>query len=128
MKRQWFFVMATLFFVAGLALMLTAPAQAVEISNLNGQSCGDGCGSWHFVNNQTGGAAAGHLDATWDSGDTCSVDTSLRNAQTQHFNCTACGELTSASTNLPGKLVLSDFSCQKKEEPPPCDPKTEKCP
>jgi hypothetical protein len=85
-------------------------------------------GNWHFVNNQTGGAAAGHLDATWDSGDTCSVDTSLRNAQTQHFNCTACGELTSASTNLPGKLVLSDFSCQKKEEPPPCDPKTEKCP
>lgn len=123
MKRQWLFVMAALFFVVGLALMLTAPAQAAEISNLSGQSCGDGCGSWHFVNNQTEGAAAGHLEATWDSGNTCSVDASLVNAKTQHFNCFACGELTSASTNLPGKLVLSDFTCGVK--PPPCDPKTD---
>jgi hypothetical protein len=127
MKRQWLFVMAALFFVVGLALMLTAPAQAADISNLSGQSCGDGCGTWHFVNNQTGGAGPGTLTATWDSGDICSVSASKVNANTQHFNCSACGALVSASTgDLPGRLVLSDFTCDAKE-PPPCDPKTQVC-
>jgi hypothetical protein len=119
MKRQWLFLMAALFFVVGLALMLAAgTAQAADISNLNGQSCGDGCGLWHFVNNQTGGAAAGTLTATWSSGDSCTVGPSAVNNNAQHFNCFACGALTSASTNLPGRLVLSDFTCEEKEEPP----------
>jgi hypothetical protein len=46
---------------------------------------------------------------------------------TQHFDCIASGSLVSASTNLPGRLVLSDFSCEVKT-PPPCDPKKEVCP
>jgi hypothetical protein len=122
MKRQWLFVMTALFVVVGLALMLTAPAHAVDISNLSGQSCGDDCGTWHFVNNKTGGAAAGTLTATWDSGNLCLVSASKVLANTQHFNCFACGKLESASTTLPGQLVLSDFTCEQKEEPP-CDPK-----
>jgi hypothetical protein len=127
MKRQWVFTMVALFFVLGLALMLTAPAQAAEIKNLSGQSCGEGCGTWHFINNQTGGAAAGTLTATWDSGDECVVGASKVLNSTQHFNCTACGALESASTgDLPGNLVLSDFTCGTKE-PPKCDPKTEIC-
>jgi hypothetical protein len=93
---------------------------AVDISNISGQSCGSQTGTWHFVNNQTGGAAAGTLTATWSSGDTCTVGASAVNAKTQHFYCTASGTLESASTNLPGKLVLSDFSCETK-----CDPKTD---
>jgi hypothetical protein len=126
MKRQWLFVMAALF-VVGWALMLTAPAQAAEIGNLSGQSCGEGCGTWHFVNNQTEGAPAGTLTATWVSGDTCDVSASKVLSSTQHFNCSACGALESASTGaLPGKLVLSDFNCETKE-PPKCDPKTEIC-
>jgi hypothetical protein len=120
MPRQW------LFLSVGLALVLVAgivPAQAADIENLSGQSCGDLTGTWHFVNNQTGGAPAGTLTATWSSGDTCSVGAATVLQNVQHFFCTASGALESASTNLPGRLVLSDFTCEKK--PPPCDPKTD---
>ena len=97
---------------------------AASLGNLSGQSCGGFSGTWHFVNNQTGGAAQGTLQAAWDSGDTCTVSASKVLSSTQHFYCTGSGTLLSASTNLPGKLVLSDFSCETKE-PPKCDPKTD---
>jgi hypothetical protein len=119
-----------LFVFMGFALLLVAgavPAQAATIENLSGQSCGADNGAWHFVNNQTGGAAPGTLTATWSSGDTCTVGPSAVNKNTQHFDCLASGALTSASTNLPGRLVLSDFTCETTEPPPPCDPKKEKC-
>ena len=126
MKRQ----IVGLFVFMGLALMLAAgpvPAHAADIGNLSGQSCGDFSGIWHFVNNQTGGAPAGTLTASWSSGDTCSVGPSQVNTNVQHFNCIASGGLLSASTDLPGKLVLSDFTCETKTPPPPCDPKKEIC-
>lgn len=116
--------------VPSLALALTASAglvSAVPIGNLSGQSCGAQTGTWHFVNNQTGGAAAGTLSATWSSGNTCTTSPTKVLGSTQHFYCTASGTLLSASTNLNGKLVLSDFTCET-VEPPPCDPKTQVCP
>jgi hypothetical protein len=120
-KLYWLSAIAT-------AMVITSGAAlAVSISNLSGQSCGDATGTWHFVNNQTGGAAAGTLSAVWSSGNTCTVGASKVNASTQHFYCTASGTLLSASTNLPGRLVLSDFSCGDVKEPPPCDPKKEVC-
>lgn len=111
----------------GLGLVLSSsPAMAASISNLSGQSCGAAEGTWHFVNNQTGGAAAGTLTATFDSGQTCTVSASAVNKTTQHFYCTDySGKLLSASTNLPGKLVLSDFSCETSKCVP--DPKGEIC-
>jgi hypothetical protein len=124
MKRQ----IVGFFVFTGLALMLAAvPAQAAELDNLNGQSCGDGCGIWHFVNNQTGGAAAGSLTASFSDSLDCVTGPSAVNSRTQHFYCGGCGDLLGASTGaLPGKLVLSDFTCEK--TPPPCDPKTDpKC-
>jgi hypothetical protein len=122
--------MKTRYWITGAAVVLTVAgaAMAATISNLSGQSCGDSTGTWHFINNQTGGAAAGTLTATWSSGDTCTVSASKVLGNTQHFNCIASGTLVSASTNLPGRLVLSDFSCGIKEPPPPCDPKVEVCP
>ena len=104
--------------VFALATATVGVASAASIENLNGQSCGDFTGTWHFVNNQTGGAAAGTLNATWSSGDACSVVAASVNKSTQHFFCTASGALTGASTNLPGRLVLSDFTCEDKKEPP----------
>lgn len=121
-QRYWLAVLLT--------LGITGVALAATISNINGQSCGGDTGMWHFVNNQTGGAAAGVLSATWSSGDSCTVSASKVLSNTQHFNCIASGALLSASTNLPGRLVLSDFSCTTKEPPPPpppCDPKKEIC-
>ena len=115
------------FVFIGLALMLAVPAQAANLANLNGQACGEGfVGTWHFVNNQTGGAPAGTLTASWDSGDTCTTGPSKLLTSVQHFDCTASGKLLSASTNLPGRLLLSDFSCTKKDECVP-DPKGEIC-
>jgi len=100
---------------ATVVLGLSNAALAGNIRNLSGQSCGDLIGTWHFVNNQTGGAPAGTLQAYWSSGDSCTVGPSNANLQsTQHFNCVASGTLVSASTNLPGRLVLSDFSCATK--------------
>lgn len=104
-----------------LALGVAGSAYAVCISNLQDQSCGDGTGTWHFVNNQTGGAAAGTLNASWDSGDACTKTADKVLGNTQHFTCTAAGALESACTNLPGRLVLSDFSCEAKCEKD-CEP------
>jgi hypothetical protein len=112
-----------------LMLVLTAVAalaggtlMAADLGNLSGQSCGDFIGTWHFVNNQTGGAAAGTLTATFDGGSLCVTGPSKVLGSTQHFYCTSAGTLTGASTNLPGKLVLSDFSCDSGGK---CDPKTD---
>jgi hypothetical protein len=119
------------FVFMGLAVTLGAgalPAHAAVLSNLSGQSCGDFSGTWHFVNNQTGGAAPGQLVAHWSSGDSCVVGPSKVLSNTQHFICNASGTLLDASTNLPGRLQLSDFSCETKTPPPPpCDPKTQIC-
>src|SRR5687767_12951586 len=98
-----------------LALGVSGTALAVDISNATGQSCGADSGTWHFVNNQTGGASAGQLTATWDSGDSCTVTASKVNQSSQHFYCTATGELLTASTNLNGRLVLSHFDCDTKK-------------
>ena len=112
-KRYWLTPVAVALGVyAGTAL-------AAQLSNLSGQSCGDSVGTWHFVNNQTGGAAAGTLTATFSSGNSCTVSASSVLQNTQHFYCTAAGTLLGASTDpLPGRLVLSDFSCGVKEPPP----------
>ena len=102
--------------------MVSGSAMAATIANLSGQSCGNLTGTWHFVNNQTGGATAGSLVASFSSLDSCSVGATKVLASTQHFYCIASGALVGASTNLPGRLVLSDFTCEAK-----CDPTKEKC-
>jgi hypothetical protein len=97
---------------AAVALVtISSPAVAATLSNGSGQSCGDAVGVWHFVNNQTGGAAAGTLTATFTDGGTWTVNATTVNQNVQHFFVESTGTLVSASTNLPGRLVLSDFSC-----------------
>jgi hypothetical protein len=123
--RKWTMVLLAVVALAGGSLM------AANISNLSGQSCGTGSGDWHFINNQTGGTQVpGTLTATFLQADgttvTCTAiaDPVLNN--TQHFNCIGfSGTLTSASTDLNGRLVLSDFSCGPPKEEPPCVPTKE---
>lgn len=107
-----------------LALGMAGSTFAAELSNLSGQSCGDALGQWHFVNNQTGGAAAGSITAIF-SGGTCTTGPSKVLSSVQHFNCSESGTLLGASTNLPGRLVLSDFSCETKCEKD-CEPEPPK--
>lgn len=109
---------------AAVAAGIAGTVYAATLSNLNGQSCGESVGTWHFVNNQTNGAGAGQLSATFSSGDSCTVSPSSVLNNTQHFHCTGAGALLGATTNLPGRLVLSDFTCGT---PPTCNPKYEVC-
>jgi hypothetical protein len=127
MKQTW----QSLAAAAVTALGLVGVADAATIENLSGQSCGAFTGTWHFINNQVpAGSGTGTLNATWSSGNTCTVASSQVNKSTQHFYCTAAGTLSAASTNLGGRLVLSHFTCGS-TEPPKCenpDPKTGECP
>jgi hypothetical protein len=106
--------------LGGALCLASSLAVAADLANLSGQSCGDDDGVWHFINNQTGGAQlAGTINALFTSG-LCTVDASKVNNNTQHFFCAGySGTLLGASTNLPGRLVLSDFTCTKKDEEPP---------
>jgi hypothetical protein len=91
-----------------------------------GLGCPEGfVGRYHFVNNQLpAGTPAGTITVNYSFGDVCTEDAYKVNLHVQHFLCTGVeGTILSASTNLPGKLVLSDFSCRCKK-----DPKTGKCP
>lgn len=112
MKKQF----VTMALMAALALS-GGTALAAVLNNGSGQSCGDFEGTWHFVNNQTGGAGAGTLTASFSSGD-ITVGPSKVNASNQHFFVVASGTLLTASTDLPGRLVLSDFTCSDKTDPP----------
>jgi len=112
-KGKWIIAVATAVALSG------ATAFAALLSNGSGQSCGDLEGTWHFVNNQTGGAPAGTLTATFTT-EVTSTGPSKVLGSNQHFIVIASGMLIDATTDdLPGKLVLSDFSCSGgKEEPP----------
>lgn len=113
--------------VVAIALGLSGGAAlAANLSNGSGQSCGSFIGTWHFVNNQTEGAAPGSLSATFSTG-SCTTTPSAINKNNQHFYCISSGTLIGANTNLPGRLVLSDYTCNEVKEPP-CDPKKEICP
>jgi hypothetical protein len=101
----------------GLAVLLVAlaiptAAFAATLSNGNGQTC-SGSGTWLFVNNQTGGAGPGMLTASFSGGVTLTTGPAKVLANTQHFYVsTAAGAtLLNATTNLPGRLQLSDFTC-----------------
>jgi hypothetical protein len=107
------------FLVTAAAVALVGvgtPAVAAELSNGHGQTC-EHVGVWHFVNNQTGGAAPGILTATFSDGSAWSVGPSKVTQSTQHFYVESAGTLLTASTGaLPGRLVLSDFSCEDDEK------------
>ncbi len=101
---------------AAVALVgIGSPAAAAELSNGDGQTC-DGVGVWHFVNNQTGGAGPGMLTATFSDGTFWNVAPYQVNKNTQHFEVESSGTLISASTDLPGRLVLSDYDCEHEKK------------
>ncbi len=114
-------------FWAPLALAAVGTASAAYAADLHTPHLGSSCpagfvGNYHFINNQIpAGTPQGALTAAWNSGDTCDVLAYKVLNHTQHFRCVdMLGALTSASTDLPGKLVLSDFSCTRIKK---CDPK-----
>ncbi len=115
--KKWHWMSAAGVAALGVATM----AYAASISNLSGQSCGDFTGNWHFVNNQTGGGT-GTLDVCFSSG--CYYGCSAVQGErppTCTFNCQRQWRPAVGRHHIPGRLVLSDFSCTT-TEPPKCDP------
>jgi hypothetical protein len=121
MRRRIGRVMAAALATFAVAMVMVIPAAGAADLHFDhvGSSCDGALGTWHFVNNQTAtNAAAGTLTATFSSGVVVAVADKV-NRRTQHWTIEAAGTLLGASTNLDGKLVLSDFSC---EEPPSGSP------
>ena len=117
--------------VGALSATAAAPALAAELENGNNETC-SGIGEYHFVNNQTRGAGAGVLYATFDTEAglvTYMADAYNVSRNNQHFDVTTEGDATlvnavtytdsSMTTSLPGRLVLSDFECDGGKKDPP---------
>ena len=109
-------------FIVGVALAaaLAIPAAATAV-DLHQPHVGLGCsagfvGTFHFVNNQTGGATAKGTLTAVIGGTQYVVEAYKVNQNVQHFLVEdAEGKIDSASTDLPGRLVLSDFTCEEKK-------------
>src|SRR5512139_3464627 len=113
-KRSWKVISIALLTSLIMAIAFSSLALAASINPSQiGSFCAPGqTGVWHFVNNQTGGAAAGLLTATFADAGTKLAAPDKVLGSTQHFYITGpAGPLQSASTDLPGKLVLSDLTC-----------------
>jgi hypothetical protein len=110
-RMRKYFGLAVL--VVALAVPAVALAATLQPSQI-GSGCATGPGTYHFVNNQTEGAAAGLLSVTFDGVTTSDITPYMVLRSVQHFSVSSRGTLEAASTNLPGNLVLSDFSCKKK--------------
>jgi hypothetical protein len=110
-KRRMAVLSMTVALLAGMSL----PLGAADLHEPHkGSACPTGyVGVWHFVNNQTGGAPAGVLEATFDGVTTYDIHPYKVLRNVQHFEVTGGQVLNNASTNLPGKLVLSDFTCEE---------------
>ena len=106
--------------LVGLVAALAIPAAATAV-DLHEPHLGTGCpsgfvGTFHFVNNQTGGETdEGTLTAVI-GGTQYVVEAYKVNQNVQHFLIEdAEGSIESASTNLQGRLVLSDYTCEEKK-------------
>jgi len=104
----------------GFAISSVAYAATLDTSKFGdltsqGAACAHGA-VYHFVNNQLGGGLPdGTITFKFSGHSTGTAGASFNNGPTQHFFVTSTGTLQSASTNLPGKLVLSSVACAKKK-------------
>ncbi len=114
--------------ISMLAVMTVPVGAAVLGAPHVGTTCPGGFATLHFVNNQTGRAAKGFIKVTSDV-NMVTVMASDVNKNTQHFDVVGLqgtvieGAFTNFpgidGENIPGKLVLSDFTCDPVKKPPP---------
>ena len=103
--------------VLGMLMAMSAPVSAAELHPAHvGTYCEWGFEYLHFVNNQTGGAEAGEItvDFGWGPGWEIVMPATKVNRNVQHFWLYGPGlgdTLVGASTDLDGRLVLSDYGC-----------------
>jgi hypothetical protein len=104
--------------VLTVALIVPALASSAVLEKGAGATCASGLGTWNFVNNKTEGAAAGSLNVFFDTEEFGvilfgPVGPTVANKSVQKFTLYTNNRATlvSASTNLPGKLVLESVGC-----------------
>ena len=106
--------------LGALAIPVAAPGAVLEkgAAATTGTTCPSGVGTWNFVNNKTEGAAAGTLTVFFDTEEFGviqfgPVGPTVVNKSVQKFTLFTNNRATlvSASTDLPGKLVLESFGC-----------------
>jgi hypothetical protein len=103
--------------LGALAIPVAAPGAVLE--NGAGTTCESGVGTWNFVNNQTDGAGAGTLTVFFDNEpfppptQFGPIGPTVVNKNVQKFTLFTNNRATlvSASTNLPGRLVLESVRC-----------------
>ena len=113
-------VLVSLALSAGISAPIAALAADLHEPHIG--TTAEGNCRWHFVNNQTGGATTGTLNADFGVCGTCTVSPSKVNRKVLHFLCGTSGSCTllDASTgSVPGKLLLSDFTCKPAPTPTP---------
>jgi hypothetical protein len=113
MKRR----LIVLSLALGLSVALMIPAGAADLHEPHTNLTFDCEGTviLHFVNNQTGGAAAANITVWLNGGATTIVDGPtkvLQNVQHYYIPIDGGDTLTDASTPLAGMLVLSDWDCE----------------
>ena len=119
-------VLVSLALTAGIAAPIVAVA--ADLHEPHKGTMGEGNCSWHFVNNQRDGAT-GTLDAFFSCGNVLDQVPSKVNRKVLHFRITTSGSCTlmDASTgSVPGKLLLSDFTCKPAPTPTPTPTSTPK--
>lgn len=108
--------------------VVTVPVGAATLGAPHvGTMCPGGFATLHFVNNQTGGAASGFIKVTSDV-NMVTVMASSTNKNVQHFDVVGLEGTVILSaftefpgipgTDIPGKLVLSDFTCDPVKKAP----------
>ena len=115
MKRR----LIALSLALGLSVALMIPAGAADLHEPHTNMTFDceGTVDLHFVNNQTGGAAAANITVLVTAGGATTTISEgptkvLQNVQHYHIDIDGGDTLTDASTSLPGMLVLSDWDCE----------------
>lgn len=108
----------TIAIVIAVLMVMAFPATAADLHDPHaGTYCPEGyVGTWHFVNNQTGGEEdPGTLVATFDGGKRIAIVGAEKvNRNVQHFYVDDYGNtLDDAYTDLDGRLVLSDYECRR---------------
>jgi len=115
--------MRKIFVLAGLLVALAIPATAYAATlhgpHQNVYTCSAG-GTWHFVQNQTGGSQVNNtLTAVFSGGNVVALQDKVTPGGTYHWTISGTGTLINASTTVAaGNLVLSDFTCNPKKPPP----------
>ena len=104
-------LLTVVFAVAGM-IGMALPAAAADLHTPQADTSYCTYGVYHFVNNQTGGEqTAGEIEVEF-SGGTETATASKVNRNVQHFYVMGAGKLIDASTDLDGRLVLSDWECK----------------